>query len=79
MFSLSCYYMQAIVIGEGRVENSHFSDRYSTSGPCLFLLGNPVAMLTPVVVCLTIRICGTAHRPQHAIGNHHLDLLVPPE
>ena len=30
MFSLLCYYMQAIVFGEGGVENSHISERYST-------------------------------------------------
>ena len=28
ILSLSCYYMQAIVIGEGGVANSHSADRY---------------------------------------------------
>ena len=46
MLSLLCYYMQAIVIGEGGVANSHSADRYGTSSPCLSLLGTPVAMLT---------------------------------
>ena len=46
MFSLLCYYTQAIVFGEGGVENSHISESYSTSSPCLPLQGTPVVMLT---------------------------------
>ena len=45
MFFSSCYYRQAIVISEGGVENFHITDRYSTSGQCLSLLGTPVAIL----------------------------------
>ena len=46
MFFLLCYYRQAIAFGEGGVENSHISERYSTSGKCLPLQGTPVVMLT---------------------------------
>ena len=46
MFFSSCCYKQDTVISEGGVENPHFTDRYSTSGQSLSLLGTPVARLT---------------------------------
>ena len=79
MFFLSCYYMQAIVISEGGVENSNIADRYSTSGLCLSLLGTLWLCSLPVVVCLTTRLHGTAPETQHVVGEHPLEMLVPRE